>query len=781
MKRIRNLLILTNKFIKLILCLSIITVVFAGLTACSDTENTMLRGRAYRALALSYSERSKIGDELTYAQCRYFLIETDMIDRQRASGSNALKLYKAYTYGEMRELYKKLPADENIDKLFKNKNNKKRVNEEVFYEFYIYWCKNMDKFGFVQEIEDTIYGIEDKKGTESQPQENNTSGTSKDGSNGIHVLYTYNNNAFNYDSDKDPQQYLDKKIDMITASGEILYIRKITSEEAVYSGVYLVKNNRTAGDTSSGNKNKADIGKSLEVMIRSVRRTIPFSEDKGIESILAGNVVNLVIENGEIVSAKKLENKISGKVISIDNENIEIENYGILPKASDFSSYIPGENPSRETVKSIHVGSDVHDFFILDGKLQAALKTGEYTHDKIRVLIMNDNYKFKHHYNIKMISDSDLEIRVGSIVKNVKAGEEFSVNNTDQEFNNKQRMFVTPVLQEASTKITSLKRSLGNPSYGGSFEIVKHDGVLFLINEIDMESYLKKVVPSEMPSKFHIEALKTQAVCARTYACKQIDLAGELRVYGAHADDSINYQVYNNVEGTEDTDNAVDETKGECALYNGKYAETFFYATSAGVSTDAGIWGDDPAKYPYLTSHGISPARPVLNLTTNEEFKAFLNNKEFPAYEKDYPYYRWNTQTTNKILKNKINDVGDILNISIVQRSPGGIAKKMRVDGSSGSRIITGQNSIRAALGDESLIIDKNDKTTISGLSSLPSSFIYIEPLAPDSENVIKFNIYGGGNGHGVGMSQNAAGEMAQSGMDYRQIIDFFFKGVEVR
>ena len=105
----------------------------------------------------------------------------------------------------------------------------------------------------------------------------------------------------------------------------------------------------------------------------------------------------------------------------------------------------------------------------------------------------------------------------------------------------------------------------------------------------------------------------------------------------------------------------------------------------------------------------------------------------------------------------------------------------MRVDGSSGSRIITGQNSIRAALGDESLIIDKNDKTTISGLSSLPSSFIYIEPLAPDSENVIKFNIHGGGNGHGVGMSQNAAGEMAQSGMDYRQIIDFFFKGVEVR
>lgn len=70
----------------------------------------------------------------------------------------------------------------------------------------------MDKFGFVQEIEDTIYGIEDKKGTESQPQENNTSGTSKDSSNDIHVLYTYNNNAFNYDSDKDPQQYLDKKL-----------------------------------------------------------------------------------------------------------------------------------------------------------------------------------------------------------------------------------------------------------------------------------------------------------------------------------------------------------------------------------------------------------------------------------------------------------------------------------------------------------------------------------------------------------------------------------------
>ena len=84
------------------------------------------------------------------------------------------------------------------------------------------------------------------------------------------------------------------------------------------------------------------------------------------------------------------------------------------------------------------------------------------------------------------------------------------------------------------------------PQYRGKFEISIYDQGLLLLNEFAPETYLFSVVASEMPLSFGLEALKVQAVAARTYALPPLGAASLLK-YGAHVDDSVAFQVYNNV------------------------------------------------------------------------------------------------------------------------------------------------------------------------------------------------------------------------------------------
>ena len=115
--------------------------------------------------------------------------------------------------------------------------------------------------------------------------------------------------------------------------------------------------------------------------------------------------------------------------------------------------------------------------------------------------------------------------------------------------------------QEGGILIPSIHRQCGTPSYGGRLEIRPYEEGLLAINILPLEKYLEAVVPSEMPSTYEKEALKAQAVCARTYAWKQMQ-GSRLHEYGADVDDSVSYQVYQNVAPQESTTKAVRETEG---------------------------------------------------------------------------------------------------------------------------------------------------------------------------------------------------------------------------
>ena len=148
------------------------------------------------------------------------------------------------------------------------------------------------------------------------------------------------------------------------------------------------------------------------------------------------------------------------------------------------------------------------------------------------------------------------------------------------------------------------------------------------------------------------------------------------------------------------------------------------------------------------------------------------------GFEADYGFYRWTTEITAKQLAKKVTGIGNITDVVMKERSTGGIGKVLLVKGSAGSKEILGEGQIRAVLGSADLEIRQQNGNVLTGWDSLPSAFIAIEKKEGESEGA--FLVWGGGYGHGVGMSQNGAQAMAKAGKSYKQILEMFYDGTEV-
>jgi SpoIID/LytB domain protein len=135
-----------------------------------------------------------------------------------------------------------------------------------------------------------------------------------------------------------------------------------------------------------------------------------------------------------------------------------------------------------------------------------------------------------------------------------------------------------------------------NP-YRGTFTVTSDGKKLTLINTVPLEQYLEAVVPSEMPKTWHPEALKTQAVAARSYALASRKTTGPFDVYPDTRD-----QVYGGVNVEYPTTSAaVNATTGQVLTYKGKIATTYFFSTSGGrTAAVADVWKSSPI--PYLVS-----------------------------------------------------------------------------------------------------------------------------------------------------------------------------------
>ena len=492
--------------------------------------------------------------------------------------------------------------------------------------------------------------------------------------------------------------------------------------------------------------------------------------------------MDLVLSKGKLTKIVLKKDRINGKVLSVTEDAVEIEGYGRLELAPNFHVYKLYGDFKILSLKDILVGYNLQEFVAEDGKLCAALVERQFDAKTIRVLLMDTGFKSLFHPSVDVTVHGaavlEYDVKDGKTKsEELEDGARVQVSPGDPRLEYG-RLEIRPAGDEGIT-VNSIERAHGTPTYSGSLEIRRAEEGLVLVNDLYLEDYLTKVVPSEMPSSYEKEALKAQAVCARTYAYRQIQ-GNAYSQYGAHVDDSTNYQVYNNKACDDKTTAAVQETYGKMLFYDDKAVEAFYFSTSCGHTTDGSVWGSEGAKLPYLQAVELRDRRKTLDLTDNSAFDAFIRDKDVPACDSGFAMYRWETDIGSDVLSGQIAGVGKVQNLTVTKRGPGGIAQELLVEGTDGSTTVKTQGNIRNALGNASLVIKKKDGSTLEGSAMLPSAFISIEKRTGD-DGAISFHIYGGGFGHGVGMSQNGAQGMAKEGKSYQEILKFFYKGAELR
>ena len=125
-------------------------------------------------------------------------------------------------------------------------------------------------------------------------------------------------------------------------------------------------------------------------------------------------------------------------------------------------------------------------------------------------------------------------------------------------------------------------------------------------------------------------------------------------------------------------------------------------------------------------------------------------------------------------------DPDDISQIKIVKRAESGVLQKIKLTGRNQELTVSGEYNIRCLLvpsSDTAVILQ--DKSTRNGMSLLPSGYFFLEEIN-DGEQITGYKIYGGGFGHGAGLSQNGADTLAEKGYDYREILTYFFECINI-
>lgn len=239
----------------------------------------------------------------------------------------------------------------------------------------------------------------------------------------------------------------------------------------------------------------------------------------------------------------------------------------------------------------------------------------------IRVVIKTNGFQEIAHAEIKFQAEGGLIATAGDEKREYGQGEVFAVTPDDAMFQ-KGTIKVESVVSGDKITVSSLNRGYGTPSYLGSFELFSSAEGMILVNELPLEEYLYAVVPSEMPASYELEALKAQAVCARSYAYNQTQ-GLSYPEYNAHVDDSTSFQVYGNSKEQESAVRAVDETRGQKLWYQNQVVTAYYYSTSCGKTTGIEAWG-----------------------TTPDEQNQYLQSVEIckedgNSYEAELPWYRW--------------------------------------------------------------------------------------------------------------------------------------------
>mgnify|MGYP000274198927 CR=1 FL=1 len=311
--------------------------------------------------------------------------------------------------------------------------------------------------------------------------------------------------------------------------------------------------------------------------------------------------------------------------------------------------------------------------------------------------------------------------------------------------------------------------SRDDTTYRGNFKIIFKKNYLTLVNLVNVEEYLYGVLPSEMPPHWDMEALKAQAVAARTYTFEHL---------GRHKKDGFDLcaqqhcAVYRGIYGeNERTNKAVDETRGE-VLYGSNYKilQTFYSLSCGGHTTDIyEAWG-----FKLCSSlNGVLDGRHTLNNKWSFPLAPFfleewvkMSPDVYCKVEGNYEsFFRWIRYMDSETLASYVGkkyDLGKIKEIKPVKRAKSGALTRLYIEGEKGSKTVN-FDIIRLILG------------------KIRSNVIKWE-YRKDAKGFIKdIYIYGAGWGHGIGMCQRGANGMAKEGKKYNEILYHYFPGSYIK
>jgi SpoIID/LytB domain protein len=309
-----------------------------------------------------------------------------------------------------------------------------------------------------------------------------------------------------------------------------------------------------------------------------------------------------------------------------------------------------------------------------------------------------------------------------------------------------------------------------NREYRGIIEVQPRRGGLTAINVVEIETYLRGVVSSEMPPSYPMEALKVQAVAARGQA---IIKAGRHRAAGFDLCRTEHCQVYGGATRERPTtDRAVAETWGEVLEYERRIADTLYSSNCGGHTVNNDDYWPDYRPVPYLRArpdYDVAEV-PLIFPLPPEELEQYLKyapavNCHQPRYAKASKFRWWSIVPREELeasLAEHVGEVGELLELRVTDRADAGIVRELTIIGTDALYRIREGGAIRRALG---------------GINS--ASFA-VEAIGEPEALPVAFAIWGAGWGHQVGMCQVGAAGLADRGREYQDILANYYTGCRV-
>ena len=321
-------------------------------------------------------------------------------------------------------------------------------------------------------------------------------------------------------------------------------------------------------------------------------------------------------------------------------------------------------------------------------------------------------------------------------------------------------------------------------SYPGVVEIrVDHKGLLMSIVEAPIETYLKGVVPAEMPGSYPLEALKAQAVAARSEVLAKLGMKHPNDPFDLCA--HVHCQAYSGCTHYDDrASKAVEDTRGYVLTLDSTVVEAVYSACCGGhTENKLNVW--NPPEAPHLK--GGWDAEPKAGIPKNMDLTreadvqkwvnmsapvwcntAILKNAP-PALQRSTDKFRWEVDYGRRELEEIIRrksgeDIGTLVNIIPLQRGVSGRLMEIEIQGSRRNLTVQRELNIRNVL----------------SLQYLKSACFTLDIEYGEDGTPINFKLKGAGWGHGVGMCQMGAGGMASAGKKFKEILTHYYPGTKV-